>query len=93
MLSTEGWLVLIIYAPQFKEFEGAYCVCIVRYFVRVFHRGLIFFFFFCKDIKFDINISIFIYYLLPHTKQYNSSISEILFSFLLNHTMYQLGTC
>ena len=36
VLSTEGWLVLIIYAPHFKEFEGAYCVCIVRYFVRVF---------------------------------------------------------
>ena len=33
VLSTEGWLVLIIYAPNFKEFEGAYCVCIVRSFV------------------------------------------------------------
>ena len=46
ILSTEGWLVPIIYAPHFKEFEGAYCVCIVRYFVRVFHRGLKHFFFF-----------------------------------------------
>ena len=46
VLSTEGWLVLIIYAPHFKEFEGAYCVCTVRYFVRVFHRGLKHFFFF-----------------------------------------------
>ena len=26
--------------PHFKEFGGAYCVCIVRYFVRVFLRGL-----------------------------------------------------
>ena len=53
VLSTEGWLVLIIYAPHFKEFEGAYCVCIVRYSVRDFHRGLKLFFVFCfgKDIK------------------------------------------
>ena len=40
VLSTEVWLVLIIYAPHFKEFGGPYCVCIVRYFVRVFLRGL-----------------------------------------------------
>ena len=37
--------------------------------------------------------NIFMYYLLPQTKLYNSSISEILFSFIFNHTMYQLGTC
>ena len=40
VLSTEVRLVLIIYAPHFKKFGGAYCVCIVRYFVRVFLRGL-----------------------------------------------------
>ena len=52
VLSTEVWLVLIIYAPSphFKEFGGAYCVCIVRYFVRVFLRGLKHFSF-GKDIK------------------------------------------
>ena len=51
VLSTDFWLVLIIYAPHFKEFGGAYCVCIVRYFVRVFLRVLKHFFFFGKDIK------------------------------------------
>ena len=46
VLSTEVWLVLIIYAlqppppPHFKEIGGPYCVCIVRYFVCVFLRGL-----------------------------------------------------
>ena len=47
VLSTEVWLVLIIYAlppPHFKEFGGAYCACIVRYFVLVFLRGLKHFF-------------------------------------------------
>ena len=61
ILSIEGWLVLIIYAPHFKEFEGAYCVCIVPLFRSCFSQGVetfyIFFFFFF--------ISIFMYFLLP----------------------------
>ena len=39
-------------------------------------------------------MSIFMNYLLPHTKQieYDSSISEIVFLFLLNHTRTILET-
>ena len=40
-------------------------------------------------------MSIFMYYLLPHTKQikYDSNINEIVFLSLLNHTCTILETC
>ena len=40
-------------------------------------------------------MSLFMYYLLPHTKQteYDSNISEIVFLFVLNHTCTILETC
>ena len=87
-LSTEGWLVLIIYAPPphthtSKNLKGHI----------VFALFVILFVFFTGDWNIFFSLSIFMCYPLPHTKQYNSSISQILCFFLLNHTMYQLGTC
>ena len=80
-----------ILCPDFKEFGGAYCVYSVRYFVSVFLQGLEH----CygqRYTEFNINMSIFMYYLSPHTKQYESSISEVVFS-SLNHTCTILEIC
>ena len=100
VLSTDVRLAPIFYAPTSKNlkghFERAYCVCFVRYFICIFQSGLNHCFgnrIFGKE--FDINMSIYMYYLLPYTKQikYDSSISEIIFLSLLNHTCTVLETC
>ena len=100
VLSTDVRLALIFYVPTLKNLK-AHIV------FALFVISFVFLFLFCffqsglnhcfgqRYKEFNINMSIFMYYLLPNTKviKYDSSINEIVFLSLLNHTYTILETC